>query len=156
MIEMMQQPIPYVQDQQLDHLHAQVMALIDRLFCLTQEQPAEEGTKFHVASLTRLSHRLHEMAYLLMLARAERDGDMHSQDVARECAKISDSLVAGAAKTTLLPEAFLAVEYQSRVLAKQLDHIVFAGHEARQKDNMPRQQWRQIEAAFVTSTNATG
>jgi len=109
------------------------------------QEKAKSDEKLSFA-LMRLATRLHKMAYLLMLNRAERDGDIKAQDVIRERAKIS--LEPSAPMEENLPEDFCALEHLSLALEKQLSHLLQEELGSQQRKNMPHQQLKQIEEAF--------
>jgi len=142
-----------VKNEQLERLHEQVMMLIDRQSVLLQEQQQKLMNNGKLRTvLMRFTARLHQMAYLLMLVRAEHDGDMKPQDAARERAKILIEPFAIGEEN--LPENFRLLEQHAVLLARQLDYIMPAKRHIQQTKNMPQQQLKQIEAAF-TLTKAT-
>jgi|GEM_PF-6637424 len=129
----------------LDQLHLQVMGLIDGLNVYQQREKIGEMERICFESL---SHRLYSMAYLLMLNRAERDGDMSHQDAVRERSQISFDFL-GSESLVASSDDFYALESQVVVLAKKLKTLFNLDGGEKKGKNMPQQHWQQIEAAFT-------
>jgi len=105
----------------------------------------------------RLSTRLYNTAYLLMLSRAEGEGDIKPQDGAYQCVEISRHLLEQETQplaTMHLPADLWVLEQQSAILAKQTYHITQSGRGSASPHNIPHGQWQQIEEAFM-QTKAT-
>jgi len=155
----MQKSVFLVKSQMLDRLHGEVMTLIDRLSLYRQKKTEMQAethncTPIHAAYLNRLFIRLHNTAFLLLLNRAERDGDMRTQEAARQRAKIALTIASQEKDQDwqYLPEEFRKLESQSLTLEKQLVHLMKAERGSAFNQIAPHQQWQQIEAAFATET----
>jgi len=142
----------------LDELHREVMALIDVASCYHHEQGGLQCTyppetlHFYQNQMRQLSNRLYQMATLLMLHRAARDGDMRVEDVARESAKIeleSVLLESDNPAWNDMEEVFCRLNRRSFDLLWQMQHLL--GLTVHQGENEPHQQLRKIEAAFIKS-----
>jgi len=158
----MAQPLIVLKPQRLDRLHSEVMALIGEVSCYGSKQGqgalaayGDDVASFYHLQMRRLSTRLYQLAALLMLQRAERDGDMKREDVARESAKIVLEYALPEADNPLWNEVdadFCRLNQKSLELARQVQNLL--GAVRHQGKNMPHQQLRRLEAAFHLSSSA--
>jgi len=145
--------------QKLDGLHREVTALIDEASRYHHEQGRKlqcayspEIIQLYQRQMRQLSTRLYQMATLLMLRRAARDGDMKVEDMARESVKIDlelGLLEADNPAWNEMEKSFCRLNQRSFELVCQTQHLL--GLTAYQGENTPHQQLRKIEAAFIKS-----